>query len=85
MVERPALAGATGDPLQAVVRHFFEFEVSMTIFSLENSAMLSGICPLCLGVTLVPRSTPQFLCPLCLGSGKINVTEKNLRKSGKGF
>jgi hypothetical protein len=48
----------------------------MREFTIEESAMLSGICPLCLGVGLLPRGEFTRTCTLCLGSREINITKE---------
>ena len=47
-----------------------------SFISIEETAMLSGICPLCLGVGYIPREEPSRTCSFCFGSGTINITKE---------
>ena len=59
--------------LNELVRPFGVNKMSATI---EEIAILNGICPLCLGTGLLPRDKPMTLCTFCLGSSKINITKE---------
>ena len=52
------------------------FLVNKMSISIEEISILNGICPLCLGIGLLPRREYRFTCTLCLGSGEINITKE---------